>query len=471
MANYANEADLRGFMMSPEEAERDRQYELQNPMMRQELEAEMLRGGNAIQREALQSYHTQMYGAGGAKSRAAVAETTPTAGIPIDSPEAQALLAQVPKKQGALSKALGTTETTAGPLSAVSQPEPRQQVDIAEMLSKFVPQDDSSAKYLALASALGKPTGFGTFGEVAANVADAMLEQKMNQQKLRAQYTPLIMQQIAAQQTREEQNMYRLEAQKQAQAAAAAAAAVAQQGRVDLAAQNQAAANERAQAAVASREAIAADTRAGRELTKRGQDKAPAGYAWGPTGEDGQPTMVPVKGGPADMKIAGQLNTDTNALNGSISSLDRLAAAANEVMTHPGLPGITGWKGAVPNVWGSDAANAEALLKTLKSQVGFGVLQDMRNSSKTGGALGNVSDKEVGFLQANLAALEKAQSLEQFQKSLAKIVSYTEDAKDRMREAYNVKHKDKTESAPGKAPALPSQDAIAAEIARRKKGS
>lgn len=377
------------------------------------------------------------------------------------APKVAAKSAEEAPAQGALSVAL-------------SQRPQREEVDFEAMLNKYAPQDDSSSKYLALASALGKPTGFGSFGEVAANVADAMLEQKMNQQKLRAQYTPLIMQQIAAQQTREEQNMYRLEAQRQAQEAQRQAQIAAQQGRIELARINQDAATARNQADNVTRTAVAAEGRASRELTREGMNKPPPGYAWGPAGPDGQPTMQPIKGGPADLKIAGQLNVDTNTLNGSISNLDRLAAAANQVMTHPGLAGITGWRGAVPNVPGTDAADAEALLKTLKSQVGFGVLQDMRNSSKTGGALGNVSDKEVQFLQANLAALEKAQSLQQFKDSLAKIVSYTEDAKDRMREAYNMKHKDKAESAtnkPANDPALPSQDAIAAEIARRKKGS
>lgn len=165
------------------------------------------------------------------------------------APKVAAKSAEEAPAQGALSVAL-------------SQRPQREEVDFEAMLNKYAPQDDSSSKYLALASALGKPTGFGSFGEVAANVADAMLEQKMNQQKLRAQYTPLIMQQIAAQQTREEQNMYRLEAQRQAQEAQRQAQIAAQQGRIELASMNQAAATERAAAERASREQIASDSRA-----------------------------------------------------------------------------------------------------------------------------------------------------------------------------------------------------------------
>ena len=164
-------------------------------------------------------------------------------------------------------------------------------------------------------------------------------------------------------------------------------------------------------------------------------NKPQFGYRYKPNGD-----IERVPGGPADLKLQGALNSDTQALSGGVSSMDRLATASNELLNHPGLPGIYGLRGALPNVPGSKAADAGALLNTLKSQVGFGVLQDMRNNSKTGGALGAISDKEIIILQANLAALEKAQSVEQAQLSLKKIVAYTDAAKDRLRNAYNMKH-------------------------------
>lgn len=166
-----------------------------------------------------------------------------------------------------------------------------------------------------------------------------------------------------------------------------------------------------------------------------GQGKIPPGYR---QTADGNLQAIP--GGPADQKQIGALNADTQALTGSISGFDRLAAAANELLQHPGLAGITGLRGALPNIPGGEAANAQALLGTLKSQIGFGVLQDMRNNSKTGGALGNVSDAEGKRLEANLAALDKSQSLKQYKANLQKIIDYADGAKDRVREAYNLKH-------------------------------
>lgn len=166
-----------------------------------------------------------------------------------------------------------------------------------------------------------------------------------------------------------------------------------------------------------------------------GKDKPPAGYR--PTAGG---NLEAIPGGPADQKIQGAFNADTAQLTGSIAGFDRLASAANQLLGHPGLDGITGPWGTLPNFPGGNAADAQALLNNLKSQVGFGVLQDMRNSSKTGGALGSVSDAEGKRLEANLAALDKAQSLDQFKKSLGQILDYTEKAKDRMREAFNMKH-------------------------------
>ena len=176
-----------------------------------------------------------------------------------------------------------------------------------------------------------------------------------------------------------------------------------------------------------------------------GRKVVPSGYEYDETGKN----LRPIKGGPADFKQAGTFNTDTSTLQSSMADLDRLGASANELLMHKGLGGITGIQGAFPNIPGGKAADAEAKLETLKSQVGFGVLQAMRNASKTGGALGNVSDAEGKRLEANLAALAKAQSIEQFQESLKKIVDFTQGAKDRLANAYNMRYGERLQNQQG----------------------
>lgn len=56
----------------------------------------------------------------------------------------------------------------------------------------------------------------------------------------------------------------------------------------------------------------------------------------------------------------------------------------------------------------TDARQLSGRVDTLKSALSFDRLQQMRDESKTGGALGNVSNVELGLLGSNLAALDPA---------------------------------------------------------------
>ncbi|MFY3305231.1 hypothetical protein ACOTEY_29025 [Achromobacter xylosoxidans] len=129
------------------------------------------------------------------------------------------------------------------------------------------------------------------------------------------------------------------------------------------------------------------------------------------------------------------VNADS-ALGGLTDSVDRLKSAAEEIMGSKDLGRITGISGQFPSIPGGGAANLEAKLQNLKSQVGFAVLQAMRDASKTGGALGAISDKENELLQNNLAALNTKQSPEQFKQELQKIVDYAANIRDRANRAY-----------------------------------
>ena len=70
----------------------------------------------------------------------------------------------------------------------------------------------------------------------------------------------------------------------------------------------------------------------------------------------------------------------------------------------------------------SDAfRNFESELVTLKSSIFSGELTAMREASKTGGAVGNVSDREGDKLENALGALNMSQSPENFKLQLQKI--------------------------------------------------
>ena len=101
-----------------------------------------------------------------------------------------------------------------------------------------------------------------------------------------------------------------------------------------------------------------------------------------------------------------------------IDAVDSLSKIAND------NPGIFGRTAAIPipRALRSDAYRSfEAQLDTLKSNIAFGALTEMREAAKTGGALGQVSDTENRLLSATLGALNMSQSPEDIKKQLTKI--------------------------------------------------
>lgn len=67
---------------------------------------------------------------------------------------------------------------------------------------------------------------------------------------------------------------------------------------------------------------------------------------------------------------------------------------------------------------GTAAYDLAADLETLDANAAFKALQEMRDASPTGGALGAISEKELSLLKSTVANLDPDQSLEQFQANL-----------------------------------------------------
>lgn len=125
-----------------------------------------------------------------------------------------------------------------------------------------------------------------------------------------------------------------------------------------------------------------------------------------------------------------------SSLAAAVDPLNRLDAVAGALSESPGLERITGLYSVIPNIPGGAAADAQAQMKTLKSQIAQNVLQMYRNMSQTGGAVGQVSNFEQEMFQNNLAALDQAQSPAQFKKSLSQIQDFVRGSKDRLARAY-----------------------------------
>jgi GH24 family phage-related lysozyme (muramidase) len=70
---------------------------------------------------------------------------------------------------------------------------------------------------------------------------------------------------------------------------------------------------------------------------------------------------------------------------------------------------------------GTNSYDVRNLLTTIKSNAGFDRLQQMREASPTGGALGAVSNRENELLQSTIGNLEQSQSDAQFRRNLKRV--------------------------------------------------
>ncbi len=170
------------------------------------------------------------------------------------------------------------------------------------------------------------------------------------------------------------------------------------------------------------------------EAGKAGQSTPPPGFRTTATG------LEPIPGGPAALKIeaeqaqkaedtmrteaarAGQMTTASETMN----AINKAEELSNKMFS-------TGWSGlitkALPN---TDARALDNQLNTIKANVGFDRLTKMRNESKTGGALGQVSERELALLSSSAAPLDPQdkyfkENLEEVKKHYARFVTSLKD--------------------------------------------
>ena len=72
-------------------------------------------------------------------------------------------------------------------------------------------------------------------------------------------------------------------------------------------------------------------------------------------------------------------------------------------------------------IGGTDSANLRQAIATIESSIGFDRLKKMREESPTGGALGQVSERELSLLNASLGSLSQMQSKEQLRTNLERV--------------------------------------------------
>jgi len=95
--------------------------------------------------------------------------------------------------------------------------------------------------------------------------------------------------------------------------------------------------------------------------------------------------------------------------------------------------------GALLSKWPtSQARNLNADIQTIKANLGFDELNEMRQNSPTGGALGQVAVQEIEFLQSVISNLEQSQSVDQLRNNLSEVRQAKIDSDARIQAAYEA---------------------------------
>jgi hypothetical protein len=207
-------------------------------------------------------------------------------------------------------------------------------------------------------------------------------------------------------------------------------------------------------------------TRRGQDITLRGQDlgRIPVGYRQTDTG-----AIEPIPGGPTTTTLSpkeiqvreAKRPQATLALKTFEDKTSTLEKDINELMNHPGLSSITGIAaGRLPGITAEGRA-AEAIYNRIVKAGGFKELQEMRNASPTGGALGQVSNQENTSLQQTFAAIDRTQEAKDIKKQLAKTLDELRASKGRVREAFDMTYdyRPADSASPSAAPATPAPTA------------
>lgn len=134
----------------------------------------------------------------------------------------------------------------------------------------------------------------------------------------------------------------------------------------------------------------------------------------------GLPTAAPVPGSPA--AVAAQ-----RAATQAGVRQDQSANAANIVLEDidRALGQVSGWTAGagslLSNIPGTGAVDLSSSLDTIKANIGFDRLQQMREASPTGGALGGIAVEELRMLQSVMGSLNTAQTPEQLKANLERL--------------------------------------------------
>lgn len=160
------------------------------------------------------------------------------------------------------------------------------------------------------------------------------------------------------------------------------------------------------------------------KTTIKNESPPPTGYRYVRDAEGNIERAEPIPGSKAaqEAEAAAEKKTKADRIKGEVGTtvgnalddIDRLMASAT-------LPTSGAMGARVASIPGTAAYDISQALTTIGANISFAQLQQMREASPTGGALGAVSDNEQRLLQNSYAALSQSQSPEQFKTNLGRV--------------------------------------------------
>ena len=183
---------------------------------------------------------------------------------------------------------------------------------------------------------------------------------------------------------------------------------------------------------------------ASQKFLERRYGKAPEGERWK---SDGSLEIIP--GGKAEAKE----NKEKLLVEGVKKQVGTVVGKVDEA-----LPQVSNWTAGLGSLLekipGTPARDLAGSVDTIKANIGFKELADMRAASPTGGALGQVAVKELEFLQAAIAALDTGQSPAVLRRNLNQVKTHYQNWAKIMDQHY------KTTGGATNAPAQPAKQVV-----------
>jgi hypothetical protein len=167
------------------------------------------------------------------------------------------------------------------------------------------------------------------------------------------------------------------------------------------------------------------------EIPKSGN--VPEGYS--PDAETG--ALAPMAGGPQAQEVAAKKSKAVNALGAVEQKRSVVTQDIDRAVRLAGSIPSTGLWSLLNAVPGTPQGDLAGLLDTIEANVGFDALQEMRNNSPTGGALGSVTERELSLLAATVGSLRQSQSKEQFTFNLKRLKEQLASSSASLKEAFS----------------------------------